>query len=205
MKNHRVVQIYDRIAEEYARRYDPIESEEDLVFLDTFLSHLKPGHHVLDIGCGTGFSAGYFVMKGMIVAGIDLSQNMIAIAKRNYPRIPFFIADLRRYVPEERVDAVWAGYCLFHLEKHDFEQTLRHIRRYLKPGGVFGLVMQEGEGELEVDEPLLPAEKNYIHLYTAEQLARLLENYGFDIVEIKTKPPMYEMEFAFNKVLLIAK
>ena len=204
MKNEHAVQIYDKIAEEYARRYDTIESEEDLVFLKTFLSHLKPGSSVADIGCGTGYSTGYFTKHGMIAEGVDLSSSMIAIAKRNYPEIPFSVQDLRPFKPQEPVDAVWAGYCLFHLEQSDFEKTLANIRSYLKPRGVFGFVMQEGEGELEADEPLLAGEKIYVHLYTEEELTMLLKSYGFGVVEVKRKKPMYPMEFPYNKLLIIA-
>ncbi|MBI2484589.1 class I SAM-dependent methyltransferase [Candidatus Uhrbacteria bacterium] len=204
MNNERVIQIYDKIAEEYARRYDPIESEEDLVFLKTFLDHLKPGSYVADIGCGTGYSTGYFTKHGMSAEGIDLSSSMIAIAKRNYPEISFSVQDLRLWMPKKSVNAVWAGYCLFHLEQDDFEKTLANIRSYLKPGGVFGLVMQEGEGQLEADEPLLRGAKIYIHLYTEESLRQILERHGFTVVEVKRKKPMYAMEFAYNKLLIIA-
>lgn len=205
MKNAKVIQIYDQVAEEYARRYDHLESEEDLVFLNTFLAHLKPGSHIVDLGCGTGYSTGHFQKKAMVAEGVDLSSSMIAVAKRNYPDIDFFHEDLRTFEPKSPADAVWAGYCLFHLERADFERTLDKIRGYLKQGGVFGLVMQEGEGELEANEPLLPGGRIYVHLYTEQELADLLKQHGFEVVEKKVKKPMYEMEFPYNKLLLIAK
>ena len=79
------------------------------------------------------------------------------------------------------------------------------MKTYLKPGGVFGLVMQEGEGELERDEPFLPGEKIYLHLYTEEQLKAILKEYGFEIIEQKWKAPLHPNEFPYNKLLLIAK
>ncbi len=205
MKNAQVIKIYDQIAEEYARLYDPIESGEDLVFLNTFLGHLKPGAHIVDLGSGTGFASGYFVKNGMMAEGVDLSSSMIKIAKRNYPEIIFSLEDMTTFKPKEKVDAVWAGYSLFHLEQKDFEETLKNIRLYLKPGGCFGCVMQEGTGELEVDEPLLPSEKIYVHLYSKQELQEILYQNNFDVVEIKRKEPMHEMEFPYNKLLLIAK
>ena len=46
--------------------------------------NLKPGMRVLDIGCGTGGSA-FFMAKnyGVEVLGIDLSDNMLAIANEH--------------------------------------------------------------------------------------------------------------------------
>lgn len=204
MKSNHVIDVYNRIAEEYARRYDTLESEDDLVFLKAFLSHLKPGDRVADIGCGTGYSTGYFVKRGMQAEGVDLSENMIAIARRNYPDLSFKVEDLRTYVPGQLVDAVWAGYCLFHLTKEEFERVLDRVRLYLKPGGVFGLVMQEGEsGETFADEPLLPGEKIYVRTYTETGLEDLLKHHGFSIIDRKRKPPLYEMEFPYDKLLLV--
>lgn len=202
-KNKKAVEIYDKIAEEYSKNFDSIDSESDLVFLNTFLSHLKQNSCIVDIGCGTGFSAGYFVKKGMRAEGSDLSSSMIAIAKRNYPSISFEVADMRDFSPTQKADAVWAGYSLFHFEQEDFEKTIKQIRTYLKPEGIFGLVMQEGE--LERDEPFLPGEKIYLHLYTEEQLKTILQKFGFEIVEKKRKIPRHPNEFPYNKLLLITK
>ena len=204
-KNKKAVEIYDRIAEEYSKNFDGVDSESDLVFLNAFLAHLRPNSYIVDIGCGTGFSSGYFAKKGMRAEGSDLSSSMISIAKRNYPQIPFSVADMRDFSPKEKADGVWAGYSLFHFEQEDFEKTIKQVKTYLKPGGVFCLVMQEGEGELERDEPFLPGEKIYLHLYTEEQLKAILKEYGFEIIEQKWKAPLHPNEFPYNKLLLIAK
>ena len=37
------------------------------------------------------------------------------------------------------------------------------------------------------------------------KLKQILEKYGFDVVEVKRKKPMYPMEFPYNKLLIIAK
>lgn len=204
-KNKKAVEIYDKIAEEYSKNFDSIDSESDLVFLNTFLLDLQPSSYVVDLGCGTGFSAGYFAKKGMRVEGSDLSSSMIAIAARNYPALLFSVADMRDFSPKEKADAVWAGYSLFHFEQEDFEKTIRQIKTYLNPKGTFGLVMQEGEGELEREQPFLPEEKIYLHLYTEDQLKSILGKYGFEVIDQKRKTPLHPNEFPYNKLLLIAK
>ncbi len=141
----------------------------------------------------------------MRVEGSDLSSSMITIAKRNYPQIQFKVADMREFSSKEKADAVWAGYSLFHFEQKNFEKTIKQIKTYLQPNGIFGLVMQEGEGELERDEPFLPGEKIYLHLYTVKQLKSILEKYDFRIVEQKRKTPLHPNEFPYNKLLLIVK
>lgn len=204
-KNKKAVEIYDQIAEEYSRNYDSIDDEEDLIFLNSFLSYLKPHSYIVDIGCGTGFSAGYFVKKDMYAEGSDLSSSMIAIAKRNYPEITFSLADMRSFKSKRIADAVWAGYSMFHFGQDDFEKTIDTIKTYLKPNGVFGLVMQEGEGEVEIPEPFLPGKTIYLHLYNEKELQSILKHHGFQVLEVKRKIAKHPNEFAYNKLLLIVK
>lgn len=203
-KNKKAVEIYDYIAEKYAKKFDAVVSDEELRFLNTFLSHLKPGSYIVDLGCGTGFSAGCFVDKGMKVRGIDLSSNMVSIARRNYPKIHFSVADMRKFVPKEKVDSVWAGYSLFHFEKIHLKKTLERIKTYLHPQGMLGIVMQEGNGEVEVAEPFIPNEKIYIHLYTRGELTDLLQQHGFEMVDWSIKEAA-DYEFSYDKILLIAR
>lgn len=204
-KNKKAVEIYDSIAEDYAKKYDPIDGEEDLIFLNTFLSYLNSGSFIADIGCGTGFSSGYFTKKGMETEGSDLSSSMIAIARRNYPSLHFSVADMREFCPAKMADAVWAGYSLFHFGRDDFEKTIETVKSYLKPGGIFGLVMQEGEGEVEPTEPFLPSQTIYIHLYMEDEIKSILEKYGFTVVKQQRKTAKNPGEFSFNKILSIAK
>ena len=65
--------------------------------------------------------------------------------------------------------------------------------------------MQEGEGEIEQVEPFLPEEKIYIKLYTEKELTSLLNDHGFEILDIKRKIPENSKEFPYNKLLIIAK
>ena len=179
-KNKNAIEIYNLIAKDYAKTFDPIESEDDLKFPNMFLSHLKSGSNILDLGCGTGFSTAYFVKKGMKAQGIDLSTNMIEIAQKKYPNLAFSVADMRIFRPNEMVDAVWAGYSLFHFEQIYLEKTIENIKSYLRPGGIFGLVIQGGSGEIEPPEPFLPEKTIYIHLYTKEEMTAILTKHGFE-------------------------
>lgn len=203
-KNKNAIEIYNLIAKDYAAKFDPIESEDDLKFDNIFLSHLKLGSKILDLGCGTGFSTQYFVDKGMKAQGIDLSKSMIDIAKKNYPKLPFSMADMRVFKPSETMDAVWAGYSLFHFEQRYLEKTIKNIKTYLRPYGIFGLVIQGGSGEIEPQEPFLPEKNIYIHLYAKEDMIEILNRYGFEVIDSSIKKAL-EFEFPYDKILLVTR
>lgn len=50
---------------------------------------------VLDLGCGSGLLSRWLVNRGWDVAGVDFSEELIAIAKQENPAIEFSVADVR--------------------------------------------------------------------------------------------------------------
>lgn len=203
-KNQQAIEIYNTIAHNYAQTFDSVDSEEDLRFPNAFAMYLTPGSRVLDLGCGTGYTVNLLNKKGMHATGIDLSEAMIVIAKAQYPDAMFTVADMRTYRPTQPVDAVWAGYSLFHFEQDSLEQTLQVIHSYLAPDGILGLVVQKGTGEVEINAPFLPEKPLYIHLYTLEVLTTILARHGFDIITSDVKQPK-DYELQYDKLLVIAR
>src|SRR5207245_878323 len=79
------------------------------------------------------------------------------------------------------LDAIWAGYSLFHMAREDFEAVLTKIRKALVPDGIFGLIMQEGKGEVRFPEPLSPGKSLLVCLYSIKELTAILGAKGFNI------------------------
>lgn len=87
---------------------------------------------LVDFGCGTGFSPTYCSSISSSIIGIDISPNMLNIAKKNgYSDV---------YTPNElakldiEIDAVLISY-VFHLLDHPSE-TLLNLTKKVKPGGI---------------------------------------------------------------------
>lgn len=62
--------------------------------MDTLLSDAGKGKRLLDIGCGTGHWSAYFARKGFDVTGVDISEQMIEVARgKNISSSRFHVAD----------------------------------------------------------------------------------------------------------------
>ena len=203
-ENLHAVDIYDQIAEEYAKKFDNMNDDSDLVFLNTYVQHLKKGDRVLDLGCGTGAACRYFAKHELLPEGIDLAKGMIAIAQKKNPELNFRIANMLTYKPEGTFDSVYAGYSLHHFKQSDAEKVIKNIGTYLKKDGIIGLVVQEGEGEFETDEPFLSGEKIFVRLFSREKITEMLKKIGVEIIETKVKKAT-EGEFPYDKLLIIGK
>ncbi len=74
------------------------------------------GQSVLDIGCGQGDLVGLMSQQGYksTYTGIDLSSEMIRIAKKKYPQARFVIGDGLDFSCQERADIVLSSGILSH-------------------------------------------------------------------------------------------
>merc|ERR1711870_169553 len=81
---------------------------------------------VLDIGCGTGGSAFYMARNfGCEVLGLDLSDNMLAVAYEHKLTMAEF--------PENHFDCVYTRDAVMHIAEK--EALYAKVLKWLKPGG----------------------------------------------------------------------
>jgi arsenite methyltransferase len=134
-------QFWDGLAEQYAAK--PVENPDafDRKIAIT-KAHIGSAHQVLDVGCGTGSLALRLAPVAGHVHGLDLSSEMIRIAREKLAasssqNISFHVGAFDGSVPfePESLDVICA-YSLLHLVD-DRAETLSTIYRLLKPGGSF--------------------------------------------------------------------
>jgi SAM-dependent methyltransferase len=94
-------------------------------------------HNALEIGCGTGTFARLLAARSEHVLALDLSPEMIRIARERstqFPNIDFQCADvLDTPLPQESFDCVASSATLHHLP---LREIFLKLKAALKPGGV---------------------------------------------------------------------
>ncbi|MBN1915751.1 class I SAM-dependent methyltransferase [Candidatus Dojkabacteria bacterium] len=180
-KNMIAVSAYNKVAEEYCAKY--FNDDFDFPVLEEFITKLPKTGFVLDVGCGPGTFTQHFLKHGFKVEGIDLSEKMLEIAKRNIPFVNFKLMDMRnlRYF-DESFDGIFAGYSLIHIPGEDIEKTLEGFYRVMEKNGFLMISAQSGEGEKVIDEPLAKGVKIFFNFYRLDELAKLIEQAGFEVV-----------------------
>src|SRR5207244_3211377 len=147
---------------------------------------------ILDVGCGPGYVSAAAAERGAKPIGLDFSAEMIAIAKKMFPRIEFRRGDAQNLpFANASFDRVVANFALLHLA--DPERACVEAARVLKPGGRFGFTTWakisenpfvklvddaiQAHANLEVDLP--PGPPFYL-FENEEEFRNALERTGFD-------------------------
>jgi ubiquinone/menaquinone biosynthesis C-methylase UbiE len=137
-----IKRAYRRLGEEYyeARKYKSGVSyfyNELLEFPTTFklLGNIK-GKRILDLGCGPGIHAKKLFDMGAKIKGIDISKELIELARKEAPEIEFKLGDAEKLpYKNSEFDIVVSSLVLCHLK--NWGKVLREVKRVLKRNGIF--------------------------------------------------------------------
>ncbi len=123
---------FDKIARDYDRMNHLMTLGLDCLWRRRAVRGLHG--NVLDVACGTGDMVVELLKHGCTVTGVDLSEEMMAIARQKAPAATFMLADAEHLpFPDEAFDAVT---CAFGVRNFvHLEQGLSEMLRVLKPGG----------------------------------------------------------------------
>ena len=97
---------------------------------------------VLDLGCGTGNHSVALARRGYDVAGVDLSEDMLAIAREKAAaagvRASFHHGDMRDASVGRTFDVALILFAALGYQTEDgaVAGTLANVRRHLRPGGL---------------------------------------------------------------------
>jgi ubiquinone/menaquinone biosynthesis C-methylase UbiE len=165
------------------------------------LASLKPGEVVLDLGSGGGLDvllAAQRVGPQGYVYGVDMTEEMLAVARRNAEKagasnVEFLKGDIEAIpVPSASIDVIVSN-CVINLSP-DKGQVFAEAFRVLKPGGRLAVsdIVVDGElSDLPVSEAHIRAALSWAGCIagalTMEQYRLLLGQAGFEQISIDVR------------------
>jgi ubiquinone/menaquinone biosynthesis C-methylase UbiE len=191
--------FYDRIADAYDFIADSNERAARQAGVQALA--LKAGESVLELGFGTGNEildlAGLVGSKGK-VAGIDISQGMLAVAQRKLAaNNPVATIDLRvgdaRSLPfsSEEFDVVYTSFTLELFSEAEIPLVLSEAKRVLKPCGRIGVVsmatVRPGEHTTALERTYVWMHRHFPHIVDCRPIDTegVLKTAGFTVLSVQ--------------------
>lgn len=145
-----VSDLYRRHAAAWARQRSQTLFEKP--WLDRFVSALPPtgaqAPTVLDIGCGSGDPiARHLLQRGCALTGIDLSPELIAMARAQHPQANWTVADMRGLDLGRAFSGILAWNSVFHLTPDAQHQMFAVYAKHAAPGAALMFTSGPSEGE----------------------------------------------------------
>jgi SAM-dependent methyltransferase len=160
---------------------------------------------VLDAGCGHGPVSRFLHQQGFNVRGIDLSAPTVERARVLNPHIEFEQMNL---LETSFADGSFGGiasfYSLVHMKLSEVRTALGEFRRLLGSPGILLIAVYRGEGErlLKMGEGY--AVEMYSKLFEVDELRQLLEDGGFRVLELVTRPHE-KVEIRHDRIFALAR
>jgi trans-aconitate methyltransferase len=140
---------YDRIAQWWQTQHQ--DSLYGVAQLEQAIKFTSKKHLAIDIGCGS--SGRFFKViseHGFQVEGLDISVEMIDLAKKLYPNITFYREDISCWSPSTSYSLVVAWDSTFHLPLDMQEHVVKKLCDALEGEGVLMFTCGGGYKHSEV-------------------------------------------------------
>ncbi len=137
---------YAIVAESYDSFVPPLaEDVQDRALFTAFADLVRDGP-VADLGCGTGRVTAFLAEAGLDVAGVDLSPEMLAVARREHPDLRFSEGSLLALdLPDGGLAGAVAWYSIIHTPPSRLPAVCAELFRVLRPGGYLQLGFHVGD------------------------------------------------------------
>ncbi|WP_296797980.1 class I SAM-dependent methyltransferase [uncultured Methanobrevibacter sp.] len=131
---------------EFSKVYDGLNcSNYSLLMGSIVLKYLNEKHpnenfkKNLDICCGTGELCNFFMNNNIDSKGVDISEDMITVARYKFPNIEFITDDVTTYWDDEKYDFVTCfNDALNHItDVESLKSTINNISHYVRKNGLF--------------------------------------------------------------------
>lgn len=200
---------YDSAAQEYFDRFkDSLRDHPfDRAVIGAFAELVRASGAlpVVDIGCGPGYVTEHLRGLGLAVRGVDLSPEMVALARRNHPGIDFGVGEMTALDAEDgSLGGLFSRSSIIHTPPERLPETFAAFHRVLAPGGHLLLCFQADDDASELAQPFDHSVALAYRL-SVRGVAELLREAGFSEVARQVVAPEEDPIRGFHYCHLIVR
>ncbi len=177
---------YNKIAEDWVLDHNKDDWWQEGT--NYFLSLLPKGASILDVGCGGGIKTRYISENDYKVMGIDFSENMIEVARRENPGVEFAVVDMYDIDKINKTfDGIFVQASLLHIPKARVMEVLTKMKDKLNENGLLYLAVKgirdDGvEEDTKMENDYGYEYERFFSYFSLEELKKYFDQLGLSIV-----------------------
>jgi 2-polyprenyl-3-methyl-5-hydroxy-6-metoxy-1,4-benzoquinol methylase len=193
MDTDKLKDTYNKIAESWHKDHESDNWWQ--AGTDVFISYLKEGARVLDVGCAGGTKSKYLSDRGLKVVGVDFSENLIAIAKKEVPEAQFQVMDIHDVDKlQGSFDGIFMQAVLLHIPRKEIQGILQKAVAKLNAGGYVYIAVKEKieggvEEEVKIDNDYGYEYERFFSYFSLDDFKEYFKNVGLELVYKDVMPP----------------
>ncbi|MCK0158520.1 class I SAM-dependent methyltransferase [Cellulophaga sp. F20128] len=200
-------ETWNKIAKVYQDKFMDLDLYNDTY--DHFSTLIgKPNASVLEIGCGPGNITKKLLTKNpnLKLLGIDVSENMITLAKQNNPTAEFRQMDCRDLGNlQNKFDAIVCGFCIPYLSETDCATLIQNCNKLLHRDGVLYLSFVAGNYKQSGFISGSSGDRVYFYYHPLQSIEKALSINSFTIKENSTKTYLKSDSTTETHTILLSK
>lgn len=200
-------ETYKKFAAEYVVHYERKQKTVNLSrsrTIDPFISYFKENNlkgKILFAGCGSGRDLQIAENLGFKVCGIDISQQMLKIARDFDIKSSLQVMDLlnMKFHPNS-FDGIFCESALSHIKKADLSEVLSKFHSILNPKGILLSTFRLGNGNVYYTKDELEG-RRFNTTFTMSGIKKLIKNNKFVILSIQVRSHLVPSRPKFVNVI----
>jgi ubiquinone/menaquinone biosynthesis C-methylase UbiE len=181
------IDAYNKHAAKYFAKFAEFEPYRQKMTLFQ-KTHIRKDAQILDLGCGPGNNARFLLeLDGTYkITGVDLSAEMINLAREQAPGCQFLVQDIRDIRPGRTYDTVVASFCIVHLTDDEATELLRTVSLLLKENGTLYLSFMEGKNP-GIETTSFSIDGMFFNYFQRGQIREMLSRFSIEVIETLTE------------------
>ena len=201
-----IIDCYDKTAKNYAEKFiNEFDTKHlDKILLEAFIAENIAKGQLIDLGCGPGQTTKFLFDNGFTdTIGIDISTEMVSVAKQTNPNLNFQQADiLNLKYQDNSFGSAIAFYSIVHFDYDQVRTALKEIERVLVDKGELLFTFHIGDNIVHLDNFLDHQVEIDFHFFEVAKIKNILAETGLEIVDIIVRQPYKEVEYQSERAYI---
>jgi len=194
-----------KMYEKYAKIFD--EKIASLaIYNDSYnylLNCIQDDSVILDLACGPG-NVSFYIKKykpALSITGVDISEEMIGIAKNRIPDGKFFVRDICEIEFKNEFDWAVCAFAIPYLDLEAADHLVKKINQSMRSNGIFYISFMEGSKNGFEKTSFTGNDELFVYYHPKEAVLKILEQQSLSVIK-NFEIDYHEMDGTITKEII---